>query len=78
MLVDEGSELQIHTLNAQYLFAVSIGAYSFEDGVALAAPGTSEKGYIDLHFDVNTPGGHSSIPPQHTVRDISDHFRSQN
>lgn len=50
---------------------MSTGTYLFEDGLALAAPGTSEKGHADLHFEVNTPGGHSSIPPKHTVRELS-------
>lgn len=36
------------------------------DGVLIAAPGTGEKGFINLQFDVNTPGGHSSVPPDHT------------
>lgn len=27
---------------------------------------TGEKGYIDLHTQVNTPGGHSSVPQDHT------------
>ncbi|EDK46201.1 Gly-Xaa carboxypeptidase [Lodderomyces elongisporus] len=31
-----------------------------------ANPGTGEKGYIDILVDLTTPGGHSSIPPDHT------------
>ncbi|KAI5953020.1 CPS1 [Candida theae] len=32
----------------------------------IATPGTGEKGYIDIHVELATPGGHSSIPPDHT------------
>ncbi|QLG71452.1 hypothetical protein HG535_0B04940 [Zygotorulaspora mrakii] len=36
------------------------------EGVLIAAPGTGEKGFINLVFDIRTPGGHSSVPPDHT------------
>lgn len=36
------------------------------DDVTLAVPATAEKGYIDLKVRIETPGGHSSIPPEHT------------
>ncbi|KAI5955184.1 CPS1 [Candida jiufengensis] len=32
----------------------------------VAAPGVAEKGYIDVQVELTTPGGHSSIPPDHT------------
>lgn len=32
----------------------------------VALPGTGEKGYIDVEVELTTPGGHSSIPPDHT------------
>lgn len=32
----------------------------------LALPGTREKGYLDIKTELITPGGHSSIPPDHT------------
>ncbi|KAK4112705.1 carboxypeptidase S [Canariomyces notabilis] len=35
-------------------------------GTLFAKPGTAEKGYTDLHITVRTPGGHSSIPSDHT------------
>ena len=35
-------------------------------GVTTALPGVGEKGYIDAHITVRMPGGHSSIPPDHT------------
>lgn len=28
----------------------------------------AEKGYLDVRVEVATPGGHSSVPPEHTVR----------
>ncbi|KAJ7115872.1 hypothetical protein C8R44DRAFT_216220 [Mycena epipterygia] len=31
-----------------------------------ASPGISEKGDLDVKIEVSSPGGHSSIPPQHT------------
>ena len=33
----------------------------------MATPGIAEKGYIDVRVEVTSPGGHSSVPPQHTV-----------
>ncbi|SCU81018.1 LAMI_0B04500g1_1 [Lachancea mirantina] len=36
------------------------------EGVLVAAPGTGEKGRYDMQFELNTPGGHSSVPPDHT------------
>ena len=38
---------------------------SFDSVVAL--PAVVEKGYIDVHLTVKSPGGHSSLPPKHTV-----------
>ncbi|KAL2015631.1 hypothetical protein VTK56DRAFT_5071 [Thermocarpiscus australiensis] len=41
---------------------------SFEQswGTLFAKPGTAEKGYIDVHITARMPGGHSSIPSDHT------------
>ena len=36
-------------------------------GTLFALPGLSEKGYIDVNVTVTTPGGHSSIPTDHTA-----------
>lgn len=41
------------------------------EGVLIAAPGTGEKGFVNVVFDVLTPGGHSSVPPDHTSIGIS-------
>ncbi len=43
------------------------GDYMNEYGVAVATVGTAEKGYLDARVEVTAPGGHSSVPPAHTV-----------
>ncbi|KAJ6553553.1 hypothetical protein DFH09DRAFT_988122 [Mycena vulgaris] len=35
-------------------------------GVLAAFPGVAEKGYLDVVVEVTAPGGHSSVPPDHT------------
>lgn len=30
-------------------------------------PSVAEKGKLDIRMEVSAPGGHSSIPPKHTV-----------
>ena len=57
------------------------GDYMNEYGVAVATVGTAEKGYIDARVEVTAPGGHSSVPPAHTVshtmNDICAFYRLQ-
>ncbi|KAL5325634.1 hypothetical protein ACEPPN_006762 [Leptodophora sp. 'Broadleaf-Isolate-01'] len=36
------------------------------DGAVFALPGLGEKGYFDVKISVETAGGHSSVPPDHT------------
>lgn len=36
-------------------------------GAVIASVGIAEKGYVDVRIDVSSPGGHSSLPPAHTV-----------
>ncbi|RFU26966.1 hypothetical protein B7463_g9366, partial [Scytalidium lignicola] len=36
-------------------------------GTNFALPGLGEKGYLDVKIEVETAGGHSSIPPDHTA-----------
>ncbi|KDN44742.1 carboxypeptidase S [Tilletiaria anomala UBC 951] len=38
-----------------------------EHGVDVAMPAVGEKGYLDVKMDVRAPGGHSSMPPDHTA-----------
>ncbi|KAL5531518.1 hypothetical protein ACEPAG_4395 [Sanghuangporus baumii] len=40
--------------------------FSEQHGATFAIPAIGEKGYFDVHVEVTTPGGHSSIPPPHT------------
>ncbi|KAF8310548.1 carboxypeptidase S [Clavulina sp. PMI_390] len=35
-------------------------------GIFVALPDIGEKGYLDVEVELLTPGGHSSIPPNHT------------
>ncbi|SMR52297.1 unnamed protein product [Zymoseptoria tritici ST99CH_3D1] len=35
-------------------------------GMGYAVPGVAEKGYTDVEIEVRTPGGHSSVPQDHT------------
>lgn len=35
-------------------------------GMPLAAPSVTEKGSLNLNLEVRSPGGHSSMPPEHT------------
>lgn len=37
-----------------------------ESGSIVAVAGTGEKGYVDIKLELQTPGGHSSVPPDHT------------
>ncbi|CCH42406.1 Carboxypeptidase S [Wickerhamomyces ciferrii] len=44
------------------------------DGQQIAAPSTAEKGHIDFYLELTTPGGHSSVPPDHTSIGIISKF----
>jgi hypothetical protein len=54
--------LQIAQVNS------ALGLYTDMGGIVFATPSTSEKGYLDVKITLSTPGGHSSVPPPHTVR----------
>ena len=43
------------------------GGVAEEYGSVFATPGIAEKGYFDVTVEVTAPGGHSSVPPRHTV-----------
>ena len=45
-----------------------IGAFAEIGGSVISLVGTAEKGYLDTKLTVMTPGGHSSVPPPHTVK----------
>lgn len=38
----------------------------------MATPGVAEKGNLNVLLEISTPGGHSSVPPAHTVRASSN------
>ncbi|KAF7308645.1 Gly-X carboxypeptidase [Mycena chlorophos] len=43
------------------------GGFSDKYGTVFATPAVAEKGYLDVHVEVTSPGGHSSVPPEHTT-----------
>ena len=43
------------------------GGFVEQYGSVIATPGITEKGSLNVKVDVATPGGHSSVPPIHTV-----------
>jgi Gly-Xaa carboxypeptidase len=49
------------------LYITLAGAYGEIEGSVFAVPAIAEKGRMNTKVMVSTPGGHSSIPPPHTV-----------
>ncbi|KAF7356747.1 Gly-X carboxypeptidase [Mycena venus] len=43
------------------------GGFTDKYGSVFASPSVAEKGYLDVHVEVTSPGGHSSVPPVHTT-----------
>ena len=37
----------------------------------MSSPGVAEKGKFDVRLEISAPGGHSSIPPDHTVSPLT-------
>ncbi|KAI0792112.1 carboxypeptidase S [Abortiporus biennis] len=65
------SQLAVHLLatygeNAFAFLVDEGGDYMNEFGQTYATPGIAEKGYLDVRVEVESPGGHSSVPPPHT------------
>ncbi|KAJ2990099.1 hypothetical protein NUW54_g8579 [Trametes sanguinea] len=55
----------------EYAFSILVdegGGYRVSDDVIMSTPGVAEKGKFDVRFEISAPGGHSSVPPEHTVR----------
>ena len=73
LLIDEGCVFSVHLHpNGHVLSHRShLAGFGEQFGGIFAAPGIAEKGYTDVRVEVTSPGGHSSIPPPHTV---SCHF----
>ena len=58
-----------------FVMIVDEGAGFLEQlGSVLATPAIAEKGYLNTHIKVTAPGGHSSVPPAHTVNPFFCHF----
>ncbi|KAF8216349.1 hypothetical protein K438DRAFT_1703174 [Mycena galopus ATCC 62051] len=58
------------TYGADHPFAFIVdegGGFADKYGTVFASPAVAEKGYLDVHVDVTSPGGHSSVPPPHTT-----------
>ena len=45
-----------------------VGMFADVAGSIIAISGTAEKGALNTRVTVTTLGGHSSVPPSHTVR----------
>ncbi|KAL7280577.1 hypothetical protein ACG7TL_005511 [Trametes sanguinea] len=53
----------------EYAFSILVdegGGYRVTDDVIMSTPGVAEKGKFDVRFEISAPGGHSSVPPEHT------------
>ncbi|CDO72068.1 hypothetical protein BN946_scf184962.g11 [Trametes cinnabarina] len=53
----------------EYAFSILVdegGGYRVTDNVIMSTPGVAEKGKFDVRFEISAPGGHSSVPPEHT------------
>ena len=70
LLIDEGGWLSVYLYqNGHVLNHLSYPAgFGEQFGSVFATPGIAEKGYTDVRVEVTSPGGHSSVPPPHTVR----------
>ena len=49
------------------------GSFGETFGTVFANLAIAEKGYTDTRVTVATPGGHSSLPPEHTVSTSCPH-----
>lgn len=67
VLLDEGGEHKFPSGNPK-THSISAPFMELYGGdVIFAMPYTAEKGYFDLKVEISTLGGHSSVPPRHTV-----------
>ncbi|KAJ8474417.1 hypothetical protein ONZ51_g7230 [Trametes cubensis] len=53
------------------------GGYRVTDDVIMSTPGVAEKGKFDVRFEISAPGGHSSVPPEHTSIGMLAHVIKQ-
>jgi hypothetical protein len=54
-------------MSQRFTLIALVGTYGDIGGSIIAIPGIAEKGYVDTRVKVSTSGGHSSVPPAHTV-----------
>ncbi|KAI0718091.1 carboxypeptidase S [Cerioporus squamosus] len=53
----------------EYAFSILVdegGGYGVSGDIFMVNPGVAEKGKFDVRFQISAPGGHSSVPPEHT------------
>ena len=69
MIVDEGCKITFIFILRLTLKRKPLVLAGFIDkfGSILATPGIAEKGNLNVRVAVTAPGGHSSVPPPHTV-----------
>lgn len=73
-IMDEGG-MQAHPpIFYNSLHSITTAGFGKHYGGIFAFPGIAEKGYFDVRVEVSSPGGHSSVPPSHTVSLPSDDF----
>ncbi|KAF7327236.1 Gly-X carboxypeptidase [Mycena kentingensis (nom. inval.)] len=59
---------ELYGANHPFAFVVDEGGgFAEVFGSVFAMPSIAEKGYLDVHVEVTSPGGHSSVPPEHTT-----------
>lgn len=80
MIVDEGCKKR--SVSSLQSWHSNEAGYTEQYGTILATPGIAEKGFLNVLVEVTSPGGHSSIPPEHTVSHIyhfllSTHFETE-
>ena len=59
--------------NSFFLLVDEGGSFGETFGTVFANLAIAEKGYTDTRVTVATPGGHSSLPPEHTVSTSCPH-----
>ena len=69
MILDEGCKMNAYLYSHLILKGkfLALAAFAEMYGSIIASPGIAEKGSSNVRVQVTAPGGHSSIPPAHTV-----------
>jgi len=67
MVVDEGCKSLMICEGCKVVHELYPAGFTRQFGSVVASPGIAEKGFINVLVEVTAPGGHSSIPPAHTV-----------